>query len=231
MSKILVHLLILCALIGAPMVAQTVDGSMAEATAAYSEWMDVLAEFTRGVEFDEGDVRDVLDYWAEMNELEVLSEEDESDSAAEFAMDVREILASSEYQTWARGNGLDPEDWLRKSMRLSTVLMAQEMAAQQEMMVSQRESYAAMVEESCAQVDEEACQQMRAAMSQSMAVSEAMTSAVAKLPPPTAGEAALLDQYGTELQAVMMADDEQGYEDYDSDYDEEYDEEYGEDDG
>lgn len=231
MSRMLVYLLVFHASMGGLVVAQTMDESVAEATAEYEKWMNVLTEFTRGVEFDEGDIRNVLEYWSEMNELEVMRAADDTDSASEFAQDVREILADAEYQAWAHGNGIDPEDWLRKSMRVSMVLMTQEMEAQREMMASQRESYAAMVEESCAQVDEETCQQMRASMAQSMALSEVMMSSAAKLPPATAAEAALLDQYSAELQAVMMAGDEQEYDEYYSGDDEEYDEQYEEDDG
>ena len=227
MFKIPMYLLILSVLMGGVVTAQAPDASIAKATAEYEEWMDVMVEFTRGVEIDEGDIQNFLEFWPEMDDLEVMNREDETDSAAEFATDVGEILAAPEYQAWARGNGLDPEGWLRKSMRVATLLIAQQMEAQREMMASQRESYTKMVEESCAQVDEETCQQMRAGMAQSMALSEVMISATAKLPPATSGEAVLLDQYGAELQALMMGDDEEEFDEYYSDYDEDYDEDDG----
>ena len=150
------------------------------------------------------------------------------DSPSSFARDVRRILADPEYQAWARGHGVDPEEWLRKSMRITTVMMTEQMAEQKEMMATQRQSYRQMVEESCAQVDEETCQEMRQAMAQSMAMGEAMMKAIDRLPPGTDAEIDLLKRYGAELKALMMSDDEYG--DYDSGYDEDYDD-YEEDGG
>ena len=140
MFKIPVYLLIFSVLIAGVVTAQVPDASIAKATTEYEEWMDVMVEFTRGVEIDEGDIQNFLEFWPEMDDLEVMNREDETDSAAEFATDVGEILAAPEYQAWARGNGLDPEGWLRKSMRVATLLIAQQMEAQREMMASQRES-------------------------------------------------------------------------------------------
>jgi hypothetical protein len=65
------------------------------------------------------------------------------------------------------------------------------------------------------------------AMEQSFAIADAMKKATKQLPPPTMAELKLLEQYGTDLEAVLMSDDD-GYEEYDSDYD---DNEYEDDDG
>ena len=230
MSKCSVLILVVSIALSGPATARGSEGAVVDSFAEYEAWMSVLAEFTQGVEFDEKDLQNFLQYWPEMSSLEVMAEDDDADSAKEFSRDVREVLADPEYQAWARGNDLDPENWLRKSTRISTVLMAQQIESQREMMASQRQSYLAMVEESCAQVDEETCQQMRAGMKESMAASEAIMDAIAKLPPATASEAALLEQYGSDLESVLMADDEEDYGDYDSDYDEDYDD-YDEDDG
>jgi hypothetical protein len=207
--------------------ARAQGDAMGDAVTEYEEWMKVIAEFTRGIEFGEKDIQAVIEYWPEMNELEIMQEDDSAEVASEFARDVRQILADSEYQQWARSRGLEPEDFLRGSMRISMVFMAQQMESQQEMLASQQASYKAMVEQSCAQVDSETCAQMQDAMEQSFAIGEAMQKATKQLPPPTAAELKLLEQYGSDLEAAMMSDDE-GYEDYDSDY-EDY--EYEDDDG
>ena len=200
--------------------AQASEESAATAMAEYEKWINVIAEFTRGVEFDEGNIHDMLQYWPEMDDLAVMNREDDAGgTASEFAGDVKEILADSEYQNWARGHGLDPEDWLRKSMRVTSVYIMQQMEAQREMMASQRQSYEAMLEQTCAQVDQETCEQMRATMIQSMATGEAMMGMTEKLPAVTPAELALLQQYGSELESIMSADEEgddfySDYEDY-----------------
>jgi hypothetical protein len=229
MNRIGVFLWMVGVLSMIPAVAQTEAESMTQAVADFDATMERIAEFVRGVEFDEGDIETLLEYWTELDSLAVMSVDEDEDSTPSFARDVREILADPEYQAWARGHGLDPEDWLRKSMRINTVMMTEYMAEQREMMATQRESYARMVEESCAQVDQETCQQMRDAMVQSLAMGEAMMKAADRLPPGTDEEIALLGRYGEELKALMMSDDEYG--DYDSGYAEDYDDDYEEDDG
>lgn len=226
MASVRASVMSLVVLVGGTLIAAAAEDPLARARAEYEEWMEVLAEFTRGVQFDEQDIRDVLDYWPEMNRLSVMTDQEESETASEFASDVREILADSEYRSWARGKGLDPEEWLRKSMRVSSAYMLQQLAAQKEAMAAQQQSYAAMVEESCAQVDEATCAQMRSTLAQSIALSEAMMNAVELLDPPSATEAALLARYGADLEAVMMADDrDDAYDDYEDyeDYEEQED--------
>lgn len=218
--KIPVYVSMASVLLLGPAAAQSPDESMSQAVAEFDASMRVIADFVKGVEFDEGDIRSMLEYWPEMDDLDVMSADDDPDSSVGLAKDIQKILADPEYLAWARKRGLDPESWLRKSMRVTTAMMTRELEGQRETMASQRESYAQMVEESCAQVDEEACEQMRGAMNQSMAMGEAMMAAAAKLPPPTAGEIALLQQYGPELQDLMTADE--GYDEYSDEYGEEY---------
>lgn len=225
MIRIGVYLLVMSLLSTTPVIAQTAADSMEQSVADFEAAMEVVAQFVSEVEFDEGDIETVLEYWKELDDLDVMSADDDEDSPAGFAKDVRQILASPEYQTWARGHGLEPEDWLRKSMRITMVMVAQELAGQKEMMAAQRDSYAQMVEQSCAQVDEKTCQQMRQSMKQSLAMGEAMMKAAERIPSATAQETALLEKYGSQLQAVMMADDDYG--DYGSGYEEDYDEDGG----
>ena len=229
MNKPLVFLMLGVILLAGVVEGQSEEESMAEAVANFDASMEAIAEFVRGVEFGEDDIQNVLTYWPEMAELDVMESDDEDDSGGALAQDIQKILADPQYLEWAKGRGLDPEGWLRKSVRVTTVMMTQQLEEQKEMIAAQRQSYAKMVEESCAQVDEAACQQMRDAMTQSMAIGESMMKAAAKLPPATAGELALLEQYGPQLQALMMADE--GYDEYGSEYGDEYDEEYDEDGG
>lgn len=214
MLKTTVYLMAAVLLLGGGLAAKDGEDRVTQALAEYEEWMKVLVDFTQGVEFDENDIRQVIEYWPEMDELEVMRQDNDTESAGQFAKDVREILSDPEYVAWARTRGLDPEGWLRTSMRVSTVYMMQQMEAQREMMAAQRESYEAMVEQSCAQVDEKTCQQMRQSMAQSTAMSEAIMESIKALRPPTSGELALLEGYGPELESVMSDDDEDEYGDY-----------------
>ena len=166
MIKRCTFLLTLAALIGGIAGAESPEDSAATAIADYEQWIDVIAEFTQGVEFSESDLRNMLQYWPEMEGLAVMNRQVDAGSAAEFAGDVQEILADGEYRAWASGKGLDPEDWLRKSMRVASVYIMQQMEGQREVLASQRESYEAMLEQACAQVDEQTCKQMRASMTQ-----------------------------------------------------------------
>jgi len=49
--------------------AQSMDESMQKAMADYSAWMDKLAEFTKGIEFDEGDLTSFIEHSPEMQSL------------------------------------------------------------------------------------------------------------------------------------------------------------------
>jgi hypothetical protein len=224
-SMCILSLAVVAVSVGATL-ARAQDATMGDAISEYREWMEVIADFTKGVEFDEGDIQEVLQYWPEMEGLAVMQNDDSEGDAADFAKDVRKILSDSEYQQWARGNGLDPERFLRRSMRIAMVFLVQQMEEQKGMLASQRESFETMVEQSCAQVDAETCAQMRRSMEQTIAISEAMITATEKLPPPTPSELALIERYGEDLEAVMTPEDEEfdeyysDYEDYDDDYDE-----------
>jgi len=64
-----------------------------------------------------------------------------------------------------------------------------------------------MVEEQCAQSDPDTCRSMREALAAGDAMSEALVKALGKLPPPTAGERALMDRYYDQLTMAMGEDE------------------------
>jgi hypothetical protein len=192
--------------------AQSMDDSVQAAMADYSAWMDKLAEFTKGIEFDEGDLTSFLEHYPEMQSLDLMQEDEDSTDPEDFENNMREVLAEPEYRSWANRNGLDPEGWLRTATRISSVYMivyAEKSRPQQE---AQRLQYEAMVEQQCGQVDAETCRSMREAMATSAAMSEAIARAQTKLPPPTASERALMEQYSGDLDSLMMSDDESDFE-------------------
>jgi len=173
-----------------------------------------------------------------MDSLDFL-DDDEDVAADKFAEELAELLDNAQYTTWARSNGLDPEDWLRNWMRYSALMVKRQMEATQVSMQANQEVYHAQVEQGCKQVDAATCSEMRDAYAESVAMSNAMVKAVGKLPTPTTREAALLDQYGSQLEAILMGDEEDdadtmnhgenyddGCENYDMDCGGDYDEEY-----
>lgn len=197
-------------------VAQSMDATVERAIAEFEEWMEAIADLTRGVEVSEADLREFLDHWEDMNDLEVMQEEgDDETDVQQFKMDLREVLADPEYRSWAAANGLDPEDWLRSSMRITSVMMMVQWQENRESAKAQQQEYAAMVEQQCAQVDDELCQQMRAGLAASRAMSAAMEQAQGKLRPPTTAERELITRYGDVIEATMMSDEfEEEYEEY-----------------
>lgn len=224
----------LCTLVFAfvPLVAsaQYEDEAAVELEAIAAE----INEFVADVRFDESDIQKLIDLWDEFNEFGEAYEDDE-DEFVNFS----EILADSEYRNFASSYGLDPDDWLRKSVRITMVMareaimqgaaaMPQQMQEQLEMLEQQREQYG-----------EEVYQQMKEAMENSAELTNAMVEAAKKYPKATAAEAKLLEIYKDQLTALMSEDeddeDEWGYDDeyYDDDYDDEdvYDDEYGDEEG
>lgn len=188
--------------------AQSMDESMQKAMADYSAWMDELAEFTKGIEFDEGDLTSFIEHYPEMQSLDLMQDDEDSTDPEDFENNMREVLAEPEYRSWAGRNGLDPEGWLRTATRISSVYMIVHTEKARPEMEAQRQQYEAMIEQQCEQVDAETCRSMREAMATSAAMGEAIAQAQIKLPAPTAAERALIEQYSGDLESIMMSDDE-----------------------
>ena len=182
-------------------------------------------EFVADVRFDESDIQNLIELWDEFNEFGE-AYEDEDDEFVNFS----EVLADPEYRKFASSYGLDPDDWLRKSIRITMVMareailqgaaaMPQQMKQQMEMLEQQREQYG-----------EEIYLQMKEAMENSDELTNAMVEAAKKYPQATAAEAKLLETYKDQLTALMSEEDEDewGYDDeyYDDEYYDEYDDEY-----
>jgi len=213
MRGTVVGLMALLALVaGTGWVAQTAEPTMESAAAAYSEWIDAMVEFTRGVEIDEKGMRAFLDHWGALNELDVVESDDED--AAEFTESLHEALTDPRYRSWAEGRELEPKKFLQTSMRIMSLFMVQQTEGQRALAAQEWKDYSAVVEEQCAHVDEQTCRQMRQGLADSKAMGEAMQKTLAKLPPPSAQEQALLERYAAEVEALMEGDDDD-YEDED----------------
>ena len=201
--------------------AQSMDDSAQRAAATYSAWAEKLAEFTKGIEFDEGDLTFLIEKYPEMQALDVTEADGDVTDPAQFDNHMRQVLAEPEYRSWAVRNGLDPERWLRTVARISSVYMIASTERTRPAAEAQRREFAAMVEEQCAQSDPETCRSMREALAAGDAMSEALVKALGKLPAPTTGERALMDRYYDQL-TLAMGDDEGSPEEETWDDSEEY---------
>jgi len=174
--------------------------SVEQAVKPYSAWIDKLADFTRGIEFDEQDVERLLDQPEALRSLETLGREGEGGETPQgFDAAAKAALADPDYRAWAAEAGLDPRLWLRKVMRVSTVVL---LIASEELREDEREQqadFAATIEARCATVGEEACRQMRGALEESRAMSEAVAAALARLVPPSAREREVFERHAAEL--------------------------------
>lgn len=201
--------------------AQSTDDSVQRAAATYSAWAAALGEFTKGIEFDEEDVTTLIERYPEMQSLDLNEAEWSVTDPAQFDNNMRQVLAEPEYRSWASRSGLDPEVWLRTVARISSVYMIVSTERSRPAAEEQRREFEAMVEAQCAQSDPETCRSMREALAAGDAMSEALAKALGKLPPPTAGERALMDRYYDQL-TLAMGDDEGSSEEESWDDSEEY---------
>jgi len=197
--------------------AQTVEESMQNAAMVYSDWMAVIADITRDVEVQERDVQKFIDHWRDLEQLDLTDMDDED--AAEFKRNFDAALSDSRYVSWATARDLDPEEFLRCSLRITGLIMLEQVAAQEVALGKQRARQDAMIEEQCAQTDPKTCDQMKATAEASKAMEKSMAEARKQLRPPSAAERALFDRYGAQLEAAMAMDDEDsdsfaGEEDY-----------------
>jgi hypothetical protein len=199
--KMFLSCLIIAVMSAVPAVAQSQDEAVQEAMQQFDEMITKIANFTIDVRFTEGDLESYISHFDEFSSFE-------GQDAEEEIVDFKDVLADPEYRSWAAERGLDPDAWLRKSTRISMVLMRDQMQASAEMMRSQLPQQMAMIDEQCKEVDEDVCQQMKQAMATNLAMFEKQGKAWEKLPEPTAAERALLVEHADELHAVMMGDEE-----------------------
>jgi hypothetical protein len=201
-SSVVLSVFFCCAAISGPALGQE---TVEEINAAFHEWMGSASEFVGGVTFNENDVLSFIRHWEELNELD--QEEDDGE-----LLDFEAILNHPEYRAWASDRGLDPEDWMRKSVRITLVLTGEqiqkEVAQAKAQVNSELPEQLKMLESQRAQLGEEAYQQMKQAVESSAAMVNSFQNLAADWPKPTASEKVVLDKHRAELLALIEADDE-----------------------
>ena len=199
-----------------------VEGAIADTNTMVEE----VNAFIADVRFDEGDVETMLELWDDYESNQTYEPDDDNE------LDFDAAISDPKYRSWAASHGLDAEDFMRKTTRITMLLFAEQMQASVAMMLEQMPEQLAMIEAQKDQVGEELYQQMKQGMEESQRYSEMIAQSWSRLGKPTADEQRALDAYRDELMVLMESDDEDeddyyGDEYYDEEYDdEEYDEDY-----
>ena len=198
------------------------DPGMDQAVAEMNDMVIAVNEFVGGVRFDKSDVESLIEHWDEYSEFGDESDDDESD---DDDIDFDTILSDPEYRRWAASHSLDADDWLRKTFRITMVLLREHAMQSSAMMPEQLAQQVAMIEQQREQLGEEMYQQLKASMETSSRYSKLMLDAVKELPQATPSEAAVLEYYRDDLAMIMSSEDEdEDYNDYEEDENyEEYD--------
>lgn len=196
--------------------AQDVGEATEEALKKLDQMSVEVNNFVGDVRFDENDVRSLIDLWDEYSEIG----EDEFDPENED-IDFAELLENDTYLGWAGSQGLNAEDWARKTVRITMMLYREQMLEAAKVMPQQMAEQMAMIEDQRDQLGEEMYQQIKMGMEESAKYADAIDANARSLPKPTATEQAILDKYRGELMTLMESDDED-----DEYYDDEYEGDY-----
>ena len=206
------YCLVICSLgvvaLAPVMLAQTVEQTVEETQERFGAWVAEVNEFVGGVRFEEGDLRSLLDNWDDFSEFGENLKQDSEENSKEMP-DFAEILEDEDYRRWASQAGVDPEDWLRRSMRIVATMMRDQVLSNMAIAEAQIPTQMKVIEGQRSQIDEEMYEQLKQAMDNTLATMRSMTETAGRLPQPTAAEKVLLDKYDTELSAAMMGDEEQ----------------------
>ncbi|MGB3565277.1 MAG: hypothetical protein WBC09_19665 [Thermoanaerobaculia bacterium] len=206
------YCLVICSLgvvaLAPVMLAQTVEQTVEETQERFAAWVADVNEFVGEVRFDEGDLRSLLDNW---DDFSVIGEnlKKDSEEGSEEMPDFGEILEDEDYRRWASQAGVDPEDWLRKSMRIFATMMRGQVLSNMAIAEAQLPAQMERFEAQRSEIGEEMYQQLKQAMENTLATMKNMTEAAGQLPEPSAAEKVLLDKYNTELSAAFIPDKEQ----------------------
>ena len=199
-------ILMLLAVVGMPILAQTasadLESEMAAAQLEFEEWVASTRAFIGSTTFNDDDIRSFIELWPELAAI------DEGDDDDEEMVDYQQLLSDPQFREFAGTHGLDAESWLKKSFRILTLVMKEQMAIHMAAAEAQLPQQRQMIEEQKAQLGEEAYENMKSAMEASVAIMKRQREIWAGMPEPTALERTLLETYRDELAALMMGDDE-----------------------
>ena len=176
-----------------PAIGQSYQDESDPSSEEFQEWAKSLSEFVKDVRFNEKDMQDFLNQWDDFNSL---GEEHGTD---EEYIDFNSILNNTAYRSWAKSKGLDSEKWLKKSMRITAMMMKTSIEESKSEGHFDMTAQLAEIEKMREQMGEEMYQQMKQAMEAGAAAMQGLDESYKELPEPTASERILLVKYKEQL--------------------------------
>ena len=195
MKKISLFILSFFMLLSAsPALGQSTQDEIGQSSRQFEEWTKSLSEFVKDVRFNEEDVQSLISQWDDFN---AIGEEKDGDEG-EF-VDFDSILNDSDYRSWAKSKDLNSETWLKKTMRITAMIMRTQIEAGKSEGQFDMKAQLAELEEMRAQMGEETYQQVKQAMEASAAAMQGVDNSYKYLPVPTDSEKILLAKYNNQL--------------------------------
>lgn len=174
--------------------AQSSQDEINDSSVQFEEWAKTLSEFVKDVRFNEKDVQNLISQWDDFNSFG-----EEQDTDEEEYIDFNSILNDSAYRSWAQSRGFDSDEWLKKTMRIMTMIMRTQIEASKSESQFDMTAQLAEIEKMRAQVGEEMYLQMKQAMAAGAAAMQGIDNSYKHLPVPTDSEKILLIKYNDQL--------------------------------
>jgi hypothetical protein len=195
MKKIVLLLLSFFMLMSASSaIGQSAQDEIDQSNREFQEWAKNLSEFVKDVRFNEKDIQDFINQWDDFN---AFGEEQDTDD--EEYVDFNSILNDPAYLSWAKSKGLDSNDWLKKSMRITAVMMQTQLEANMSGNQFDMKEQLVELEKMRGQMGEEMYLQMKQALEAGAAAMQGLDNSYKELPVPTASEKILLVKYNNQL--------------------------------
>ena len=175
-------------------IGQSAQDEIDPSNREFQEWAKNLSEFVKDVRFNEKDVQDFINQWDDFN---AFGEEQDTDD--EEYVDFNSILNDPGYLSWAKSKGLDSNDWLKKSMRITAVMMQTQMEENMSGGQFDMKEQLVELEKMREQMGEEMYLQMKQALEAGAAAMQGLDNSYKELPVPTASEKILLVKYNNQL--------------------------------
>jgi len=174
-------------------IGQSAQEEIDQSNRQFQEWAKDVSEFVKDVRFNEKDVQNLISLWNDFNAI------GEEQGDEEEYVDFNSILNDSAYRSWAESRGLHSETWLKKSMRITAMMMRDQI--QKNMSESQFDmtGQLAELEKMRGQMGEEMYLQMKQAIQAGAAAMQGINNSYKELPVPTDSERMLLVKYNSQL--------------------------------
>jgi len=176
-------------------IGQSSQDEFDQSSREFQEWAKNVSEFVKDVRFNEKDIQNFISQWDDFN---ALGDEQGMGDEEEY-VDFNSILNNPAYIAWAKSKGMDSEEWLKKSMRITAMMMKTSIQKSKSQGQFDMTGQMAEIEKMRAQIGEEMYQQMKQATEASAAAMKSLDDSSNELPEPTESEKMLLVKYNRQL--------------------------------